>query len=547
MQPKQKERRVYWGVVTPKGEPNSKKTYYFQECQLQQLAKDIVGLPVKISHNHVLKNGEKSPAAGIVIQGHVHTKTGDVWAGFVRSDNLTGELAGSLLGEDDLLPPELQMGELSLGFDILTDTVSGDPKGHRVKELSICYNAARPGCQIRGSTPYSTLLLKEQPRPPVPAAPPVTYNPKIFGGIINKYIRETNSKKEEEKMDKLMAVRAPVAPRQADGQTLDDVLNGLQSSSSSTTPAGGVDTIISTKASANVAVAASAVDEEISTLSATLERALAQKMSQKRALDESSSLAPPTLLGRDKRHRLDFSKYINGSNQDFKEPTIPDDLPEQHKQLLRDSFANQKELWAKNNELEKAKRRGFLERIQQASDNSFIPTYIEKLAAEDKELDKVALEAMMVAPLEYSSPDVAERVVQFLEAQAKQGVDNDALRKDINQREKEYQENLRKLAEENSELRKSQARPPMAPITQQQRQPAEQTVIPAIASAGSSVNFKEMGRFERVVNQAGLRANQRAPNLPGNKMPMDLIRANGKRMQALWDSVDPLQGRQDDN
>jgi hypothetical protein len=338
-QQKKEGRKVYWGVVNPKGEPNSKKTYYFQECQLQQLAKDIVGIPVKISHNDVLKNGKKSPPAGIVIQGHVHPKTGEVWAGFVRSDNLTGELAGSLLGEDDLLPPELHMNELSLGFDIKVDS-NQDPKGHRVKELSICYNAARPGCQIKTTTPYSTLLQKEQPKP-LPVAPPTTvttlkYNPKIFSGIINKYIGETKSKKEKEKMEPLTAPpSAPVMQRPADAQTMDDILNAFQAHQQKLASPAAEDSIISTKASVSAPMSAAAFEDNSA---AALERALAQKIAQKRSSEEAFTAPPPQQQQqvRDKRYRLDFTKYINGTNQDFQEPVIPDDLPEQHKQLLRD-------------------------------------------------------------------------------------------------------------------------------------------------------------------------------------------------------------------
>lgn len=122
--------KIYWVVATPKGEPNSKSTYYFQECQMNQLAQEVVGLPLKISHNHVLKNGKESPPAGIVVQGHVHPQTGDVWAGFITYDNPTGRLARTFLGEDGVLPPELQMRETSLGFDIITDLSTGAPRGH---------------------------------------------------------------------------------------------------------------------------------------------------------------------------------------------------------------------------------------------------------------------------------------------------------------------------------------------------------------------------------------------------------------------------------
>lgn len=558
MQQQKKERKVYWGVVNPKGEPNSKKTYYFQECQLKQLANDIIGIPVKISHNDVLKNGKKSPPAGVVLQAHVHPKTGEVWAGFVISDNPTGGLAGSLLGEDDLLPPELHMNELSLGFDIKVDSKSQDPKGHRVKELSICYNAARPGCQIKTTTPYSTLLQNDEPKPVAPPtiSPALKYNSQIFGAIINKYIsetRESNSKKEKEKMEPLTAPpTAPPMKRPVDAQTMDDILNGFQQQHQQAAAAD--DAIIATKASASAPLTSAATNPMEDHAAAALERAIAQKAAQKRSSDEAFQSQPQPPQIKDKRFRLDFSKYINGTNQDFQEPVIPDDLPEQHKQFMRDSIRTNKELWAKNNQLEKEKRRAFLERIQQATDN-FIPTYIEKLAADDKDMDKVALEAMMVAPLEYSTPEVAEKVLQFIEAQAKQGVDNDALRKDINQREKEYQDTLRRLAEENAELKKSQARPPLAPASRPvpaapaTEYPATHLIAGTASgrSGGAGINFKDMGRIEKVIYQASLRANQRAPNLPGNQMPMELIAANAKKMQSLWNMVDPLQGRGDND
>lgn len=541
--PTNKDRKIYWGVVTPKGEPNSKSTYYFQECQLKQLSKEIVGLPVKISHNHVLKNGKTSPPAGVVLYGHVHSKTGQVWAGFVRSDNLTGELAGTLLGEDESLPPDYRMGELSLGFDIITDQATGVPIGHTVKELSICYAGARPGCQIKGSTPYSTLTEK-------PGPPPPTYNLKKTSEIINKYIQQeknNNNKKkkhqEKEKMEDLPALpKETPTPRPDDAQGIEDVLNRLQNAAAPAAASQGGFHVVPAKASASYPPQQMMMEQQGEThpIQETLERAINTRVTQKRPNDDGR----PQQQTVDKRYRLDFSKYINGADAEWKEPALPEGLNEAQQLAFKEAYAGQKALFEKNQQLAREERRKLLSRLQGASDN-FIPTYIEQCASDDKDADKSALEVMMVAPLE-ATPAIASKVIEFIEAQAKQGLEIQSLRKDINQLEAEYQEKLR----ENAELKKNQSRPPLAPPQQQQQQQRPvvnnnyESTIPATASVVGAMNLKDMRPIQRIVTQASLLANQRAPNLEGNKLPLALIQSNALRMQALFDKISPGGGKE---
>lgn len=578
-QPQQRERKIYWGVVNPKGESNSKSTYYFQECQLQQLAKEIIGLPVKIAHNHILKNGKESPAAGRVIHGHVHPKTGQVWAGFIRSDNSTGELAGTLLGEDEILPPELRMGELSLGFDIITDLASGAPKGHIVKELSICYAGARPGCQIKGTLPYSPhgdlspqVFTAEQASTPPPN--PKTYNSKIVSETINKYInsrgRAAQQKKAaEERMEKLEAPpKVAIVGRPDDAQGFDDIMSKLQMPMEAPSGTG----IISAKASATyIPEQAAAGDNMNNTMMAvdtnntpntaaidaatnTLERAFMARMASQKRPAEDAGLQQQQQQQNDaaqhKRIRLDFSRYVNGPDDEFKEPVIPAALENNPEAVaaFKEVIAAQRDLWKKNRDMNRQNREKYLARLQGASDN-FIPSYIEKAAAENDQVDKTDMEIMMAGMID---TPMADQFVKFIEAQAKQGQANSSLKKDINQLEGEYQkrmietqELLAKKEQEIIDLKKSQTRPPLAPNQAQQQQ--QQAVYPTsqrgqpVYNTGNNTPadamniLKGMRGFERIVAQASLRANQRAPNLEGNKLAWPLIQANAKNMQALWD------------
>jgi hypothetical protein len=551
--------KIYWVVATPKGEPNSKSTYYFQECQMKQLAQEVVGLPLKISHNHVLKNGKESPPAGIVVQGHVHPQTGDVWAGFITYDNPTGRLARTFLGEDEVLPPELRMRETSLGFDIITDLASGVPRGHILKELSICYSGARPGCEIKGFSPFP---FSAGPNPKSreggeggagkkedQTGSGQKYNSKIITQSINNYITANTKQptveivKGKEKMQSQPSSSAaaavintasslePIPPRPDDAKGADQFFKNVNMA------VGGGVGVVSAKASAtynetmsdNPPIASTATAD--SSAVAMMEKFIqqSQQSREKRPFEET----PEQEQQKRQRHRLDFSKFVEGPKVEWQEPPMPEGLNEMQQQAFKQAYAGQKAIWERNQQMDKEIKRKFLNRLQGATDN-FIPTYIEQAARESKEVDKSALEALMVGIIE--SP-IAEEFVQLIEAQAKQGQDIAARQKDINQLEAEYQENLKKLALENAELRKNQARPPIAPP--QQQQPLQSMhatrTIPQAQNQSLVAQLNEMSPIARIIAQASLNTNAMYPNRPGNKLPWELIKENSKSIAEAWE------------
>ena len=542
--------KIYWVVATPKGEPNSKSTYYFQECQMKQLAQEVVGLPLKISHNHVLKNGKESPPAGIVVQGHVHPQTGDVWAGFITYDNPTGRLARTFLGEDGVLPPELQMRETSLGFDIITDLSTGAPRGHILKELSICYSGARPGCQIKGFSPFPFLEDTKKSKQGGDGGEGQTgtgqkYNSKSITESINNYITASTKQptvivKGKQKMQSVPTATIalePIPARPDDAKGADQFFKNVNMAA---VPAGGVG-IVSAKASATYNEPMSDIHPSSSTAASTsdsntmamVERLIqqSQQSREKRPLEET----PEQEQQKRQRYRLDFSKFVEGPPAEWQEPPMPEGLNEMQQQAFKQAYAGQRAVWERNQQMEKEMRKKHLNRLQGSTDN-FIPTYIEQAAKDNKEIDKTALETIMVGIAE--SP-LAEHFIQLIEAQAKQGQDIAARQKDINQLEAEYQENLKKLALENAELRKNQARPPIAPQYQQQQQqpPQSQTharIAPSQAQTITS-QINEMTGFARILAQASLNTNAMQPNRPGNKLPWELIKENSRVLSEAWE------------
>jgi hypothetical protein len=145
---------VYVGVATPKGEKEHKISRFFTESQVNKAAELMKGLPVHINHETTTKDGKKVPPSGMVLKGHIHPKTGDLWVLFTLFPGQAGALARRFLGEDGVLKDDTKMSQLSLGFNIFE--LPGDiPIGHNVKELSICYEACRPGCEIKGKFPLS--------------------------------------------------------------------------------------------------------------------------------------------------------------------------------------------------------------------------------------------------------------------------------------------------------------------------------------------------------------------------------------------------------
>lgn len=591
--------KLYFAVITPKGEPNTKSTYYFQECQTKQLAEEVIGLPLKISHNHILKNGEESPPAGIVVQAHVHPQTGDVWAGFITYDTPTGKLARTFLGEDGVLPKKLCMGETSLGFDIITDRATGKPRGHVLKELSICYSGARPGCQIKGSSPFPTTTSNNdhddslsstttttttlaptttQEEKDIPPPPPAQggrgaaadnlekYNPKIITGIINNYISGAsprpktttviggvkefpNKKMEKSNLQINIGDIEPIVPRPDDAKGPEQFFKNVNMAAMTPQTSNNV---ISAKASSSINNTNDSTTMDDNTqpstpqLSDAAAAAMVEKLilqsqqrttaatAQKRPLDEEQLTSEQQEQKR-QRYRLDFSKYVEGPPMEWQEPAMPEGLNEVQQQAFKQVYAGQKAVWERNQQLGKEIRRKLLNRIQGATDN-FVPTYIEQAARQSKDVDKTALEALFAGMAE---TPLAEDFVQLIEAQAKQGQDIAARQKDINQLEAEYQENLKKLAAENAELRKNQARPPIAP-QQPPAQPQQQQFrvnIPSQQYQQQTLadELNKMSPIARIIAQASINTNAMQPNRPGNKMPWELIKENSRAISEAWE------------
>ena len=110
---------IYVGIANPKGEANHKISRYFTESQVKKAAPLMKGLPVHINHQTTTEDGKKAPASGIVLGGHIHPKTGDLWVLFTLFPGQAGALARRFLGEDGILTDANKMSQLSLGFNIL--------------------------------------------------------------------------------------------------------------------------------------------------------------------------------------------------------------------------------------------------------------------------------------------------------------------------------------------------------------------------------------------------------------------------------------------
>lgn len=495
-------KKIYWGIVNPPGEDNKKSTYYFQKCQLPEVAKQLIGKPIKILHHHQDENGEHTPPSGVCVHAHVHPKTGALWAGFTLAPTPAGELAGVFLGEKPtLLPKDFHMGELSLGFDILQDTRTGDPHGHIIKELSICYAGARPGCEIKGSGLYSKFI----PTPPPPN------EEKNYMEKFNKYFSTIEKNKIENKMMKKLAPEEPISygTRPQESQTFNDLLNVSIPVELSTIPA-QASTITSQ-------------DETTKILEEVLQKTLNQETSLKRPREED----PP--LGN--IPKVDFSKFINaGEEEQWKDPVMPEGLPEATQEAWKQIYAEKKQLWERAQNEKKESRRKFLERLQGASDN-IIPTYIQQCKRENKSFDPDVLAATMAAISEFH-PQAADTFATFVEAQAKQSVSAKEMQKDINQLEQEYQAKVQKLTQENEELKKSQARPPLAP------QKTISTPSPP-QQPPTMYNLNTLPTIARVYAQASLNTNKKLGNIPGTQTPVELAIANGLHMQKLFDKYSP--------
>lgn len=151
---------IYVAVANPKGEPNNELSEFMQQNQLVVAEKDVVGIPVFINHNTPETLGVPVEPSGIVTNGHVDQE-GKLLLGFTMFNNENGNMAKTLLGQDGKLPPALQMSEVSLGYDMKKDAVTGIPMFHKIKEVSICYEGARDGTKILGAFDMQGLIKQQ--------------------------------------------------------------------------------------------------------------------------------------------------------------------------------------------------------------------------------------------------------------------------------------------------------------------------------------------------------------------------------------------------
>ena len=157
---------VYWGVATPKGEDDYKITRYPIQFQVKNMAKYLKGLPVHINHYTKDSNtGKPIKPSGQVLHAVYHEKNNKLYVFWVLYPTPEGNLAKMFLGGGDsnkfneVTKSPYVMNELSLGYRIkeTTHMIDGKPftipKEHEITELSICYEACRPDCKIKGCFP----------------------------------------------------------------------------------------------------------------------------------------------------------------------------------------------------------------------------------------------------------------------------------------------------------------------------------------------------------------------------------------------------------
>jgi hypothetical protein len=518
--------RLYWGVVNPAGEDNHKSTYYFQKFQLPMVAKQLIGKPVKILHHDKFENGENTPPSGFVVHSHVHPTTGKLWAGFVLNPTPVGDLARVFLGENDTLPEELRMQELSLGFDILQDTKTGEPHGHVIKELSICHLGARPDCTIKGSAPYSILLTpKSLPSPKI--------DQKEISENLNKYFLKNNKKdinKEEKNINKdTKMMKALTIPAASEATRPQKPVENSQTFGSefnqpfSISPNAQNVTVVSAQASQN-ASNSPPMDEQqyLNLMQKALETHQQQLSGGKREREPLIDEEVPK-----EKIQIDFSKYLDVTRQEWVEPPMPEGLNEAQQEAFKQAHAASKELFEQKEALKREQKRKFLERLQNTTD-AVIPTWIKFCEQNGQKYDQDTLGRSMAALSEI--PQAAEQFASFVEAQAKQNTSNKNLKKDINQLEQEYQAKVQKLTQENEELKKNQARPPLAP-----QKPITTPQVSNISPFQQQFSLNDLPTIARVYATASLKTNKILEGIPGTQTPIELAIANGLKMQRYFD------------
>ena len=119
------------GVVHPEGENDDYDGLYYRKKELEGLAKELIGKPLRIEH---LPEG-----VGTIRSAWVGSKTPELYALFETNDDFKGLLAKNLI-EKGLCK------DLSLGHQVLVDQKR--VVGKKAVEVSICEQGARPNTHI---------------------------------------------------------------------------------------------------------------------------------------------------------------------------------------------------------------------------------------------------------------------------------------------------------------------------------------------------------------------------------------------------------------
>jgi hypothetical protein len=432
---------VYWGVVTPKGEPNYKISKYFIEKQVQNLPPLITGKPVFINHVREI-NGKQVTPIGKVISSHYIPKTGQVVSFFTLAPTQMGELAKSLLGENGVLSDEFRMGALSLGMKIKsTQDELQIPLGHAVDELSICYDPARPGCFIKGKCPLSFFSPNE-------------------GEDINEHIKQiinqinNNSSKQEikedEKMNKLPP--APIEklppPSALQGSLVTDLYKVKLPTAAPV--------VIEATASNSYTVSEPSLEE----LQKTAEQLKQQLSGVKRPIEENRL---PEI-------KLDVLRHIT-PNIKYPDFVLPPDCPEELAIKLKQEYDEKKSMWEQLETYKLKEIQQRAQRLQQAA-QEYLPTVIGEVLERGGTFDqdtyeKYAATTAAIGGVEYDT------MLSIAEATASS---NKKSRTDINKLveddKKKNQEIMAKLEELNKKIVETQEqKKPLfhnpKPVTQQ--------------------------------------------------------------------------------
>lgn len=465
---------VYWGVVTPKGEPNHKITKFFLERQVQNLPPLITGKPVFINHIREI-NGKPVSPVGKVIASHFIPRTGQVVSFFTLAPTQLGQLAKTFLGENGILSEDFRMGGLSLGMKIKqTNDELKIPLGHAVEELSICYDPARPGCFIKGKRPLSFFSPGE-------------------GEDINEHIKQiinqinNNSSKQEikedEKMNKLP--QAPIEKLPPKSALQGPLVSDLYKIKPQQQP---VVTEIAATASNSYPTTS---EPSLKELQETAEQLKQQLAGTKRPIEETRL---PEI-------KLDVLRHIT-PNIRYPEFVLPPDCNEETAIKLRQEYEEKKAMWEQLETYKLKEIQQRAQRLQQAA-QEYLPTVIGEVLERGGTFDqdtyeKYAATTAAMGGVEYDT------MLSIAEATASS---NKKSRTDINNLvendKKKNQEIMAKLEELNKKIVEAQEQ--KKPLFHNPK-PATQT--PTIQTPSYTDRFK--GKYYEIATATASRVNDNA-------------------------------------